>query len=139
MQKISKIFSAISLSVVMTFSSLTAASATPMPAFSAPKVSNVEEVQYRHHRRHYREWRHHRADRYHHRHYHRHHRRSNAGAIIGGLAVGAIIGGALAAPRHSYRGGHAQWCANRYRTYRAYDNTYVPRVGVRAYCRSPYN
>ncbi|WP_320202892.1 BA14K family protein [Agrobacterium rosae] len=34
---------------------------------------------------------------------------------------------------------HAEWCADRYRTYRAYDNTYVPRAGVRAQCNSPYN
>jgi hypothetical protein len=32
-----------------------------------------------------------------------------------------------------------QWCLSNYRTYRASDNTYVPRAGVRAQCNSPYN
>ncbi len=45
----------------------------------------------------------------------------------------------MSQPSTSYGGSHEQWCANRYRTYRVSDNTYVPRVGVRAYCNSPYN
>ncbi len=138
MRSMTKIFSAISLSAIMTLTSLGAATAMPLPAVSAPQIQNVEQVQYRHHRRHHREWRQDRRDRHYHRH-HRRHRSSNAGAIIGGLAAGAIIGGALAAPRQSYGSSHGQWCANRYRTYRASDNTYVPRAGVRAYCNSPYN
>jgi len=98
-----------------------------------------------------RNWRSHRSDRYDRRYYRngyyrdRHYRRgSNAGAIIGGLAAGALIGGALAAPTYSsprrYVGGdaHTNWCYSRYRTYRASDNTYVPRTGVRAECVSPY-
>lgn len=47
-----------------------------------------------------------------------------------------------APPRRVYRGGlsaaHIRWCSARYRTYRAWDNTYVPRRGVRAICRSPF-
>ncbi|KQY20303.1 hypothetical protein ASD31_24150 [Rhizobium sp. Root482] len=35
-------------------------------------------------------------------------------------------------------GSHVQWCSERYRTYRAYDDTYVPRAGMRARCMSPY-
>lgn len=139
MDRLTKLFSAISLSAMMTFTSLGAAGAMPLPTVSAPQMQNVEQVQYRHHRRGHREWRHHRRDRHHYRHHRRHHRGSNAGAIIGGLAAGAIIGGALAAPRRSYGSSHNQWCANRYRTFRASDNTYVPRSGVRATCNSPYN
>jgi hypothetical protein len=144
MRTISKIFSAFSLSAIVTLTSFVPTSAMPLPVVSAPQAVNVEQVQYRHHdrRRHYR---HHRGDRHYGRHYrrydrhhHRHHR-SNAGAIIGGLAAGAIIGGAIAnSGNRSYGSSHAQWCANRYRTYRASDNTYVPRAGVRAQCRSPY-
>ncbi|TDK37033.1 BA14K family protein [Rhizobium deserti] len=77
--------------------------------------------------------------------YYRHHRGSNAGAIIGGLAAGAIIGGALAQPRYvtpqrRYVGGnsHVQYCASRYRSYRAYDNTFQPNYGPRRQCVSPY-
>lgn len=33
---------------------------------------------------------------------------------------------------------HYAWCAKRYRSYRASDNSYVPSAGVRAQCRSPY-
>jgi hypothetical protein len=51
-----------------------------------------------------------------------------------------VIGGAIASqPTTSYGSNHVQWCAGRYQTYRASDNTYVPRVGVRALCKSPYN
>ena len=55
---------------------------------------------------------------------------------LAAFGAGAIIGGAIASTPST---SHVQWCANRYRTYRASDNTYVPRVGVRAYCNSPYN
>jgi hypothetical protein len=34
---------------------------------------------------------------------------------------------------------HVQWCMNRYRTYDPRTDTYVPRIGVRARCNSPYN
>jgi len=59
---------------------------------------------------------------------------------LAAFATGAIIGGAAAANR----GGdldsrHIAWCENRYRTFRASDNTFAPRVGVRAQCISPYS
>jgi hypothetical protein len=47
------------------------------------------------------------------------------------------------APRRVYRGGgsnaHEQWCYNRYRSYRAYDNTFQPYNGPRRQCWSPYS
>ncbi|MFN7025745.1 MAG: BA14K family protein [Pseudorhizobium sp.] len=86
-----------------------------------------------------------RRDRYSDRRYYdrrdRRDRRNNAGAIIGGLAAGAIIGGAIASqPGRAYAAPnqHIQWCMDRYRSYRPSDDTYVPRAGVRAYCNSPY-
>ncbi|WP_417424939.1 BA14K family protein [Hoeflea sp.] len=33
---------------------------------------------------------------------------------------------------------HVDYCYNRYRSYRAYDNTYQPYHGRRRACRSPY-
>ncbi|WP_085025083.1 BA14K family protein [Ensifer aridi] len=64
------------------------------------------------------------------------------GAALGGFAAGAIIGGLLSQPpRAYYRGGgnsHANWCYARYRSYRAYDNTYQPYYGRRRQCISPY-
>ncbi len=63
-----------------------------------------------------------------------------AGAFI----AGAIVGGALAQPpRSEYRvrglsQAHVNWCYNRYRSYRAYDNTFQPYNGPRKPCVSPY-
>lgn len=34
---------------------------------------------------------------------------------------------------------HVNWCYNRYRSYRAYDNTYQPYGGPRRQCYSPYS
>lgn len=87
------------------------------------------------------------------------HRRHRRGAYIaGGLIAGALIGSALAAPRYygpryryydaprrAYRPrrvrvgrAHENWCYNRYRSYRAYDNTFQPYHGPRRGCYSPY-
>lgn len=77
------------------------------------------------------------------------------------FALGAIIGGAIAASpppyyydryytRPAYRGpvyrgpvyggsAHTSWCYNRYRSYRAWDNTFQPYNGPRQQCWSPYN
>jgi hypothetical protein len=66
------------------------------------------------------------------RHYDRRDRRhrSNAGAIIGGLAAGAIIGSALSQSRSNASGS----CAARFRSYRASDQTYQPNSGPRRRC-----
>lgn len=126
------------ISMVTAFTGVAPAQA--FPSVSVPKfeATKIQEVGHRGHG-----WRGHRGYRqrhYGHRRY-RHHR-GNAGAIIGGLAAGAIIGGAIAAqqqPRY-YRGGnaHVNWCHSRYRSYRAYDNTFQPYHGPRRQCRSPY-
>lgn len=42
------------------------------------------------------------------------------------------------APRRDYGDRHEEWCYDRYRSYRAYDNTYQPYNGRRRSCRSPY-
>ncbi|MDQ6434519.1 BA14K family protein [Mesorhizobium sp. LHD-90] len=58
------------------------------------------------------------------------------------FAAGAILGGAIASePRVVVRegGSHTQWCYNRYRSYRAYDNTFQPYNGPRQQCVSPYD
>jgi len=60
-----------------------------------------------------------------------------AAAFLGG----AIIGGAIANSGPRYYGGgdaHVQWCYDRYRSYRAYDNTFQPYNGPRRQCISPY-
>ncbi|MBB5662935.1 BA14K family protein [Rhizobium leguminosarum] len=91
--------------------------------------------------RHYDRDRHYRDDRYgwdrrYDRRY-RHH--DNSGAIIGGLAAGALIGGIIASQPRAYSSpgysSHADYCYSRYRSYRAYDNTYQPNYGPRRQCR----
>jgi hypothetical protein len=76
--------------------------------------------------------------------YYRHgHRHYNgfwfpAGAFI----AGAIIGNALNQPSYrNYGGGsaHVDWCYDRYRSYRASDNTFQPYNGPRRQCYSPYS
>jgi len=64
--------------------------------------------------------------------------------------AGAIIGGAIsreaAPPPPAYRGRpgvrlsdqHVRWCYDRYRSYRAADNSFQPYNGPRRECRSPY-
>ena len=58
----------------------------------------------------------------------------------GAFIAGAIIGGALNSGNVN-RGGsaHVQWCYDRYRSYRAYDNTFQPYNGPRRQCYSPYS
>ncbi|CDM57507.1 MULTISPECIES: BA14K family protein [Rhizobium] len=65
---------------------------------------------------------------------------SDAGALLGGLAAGAIIGGLIASQPVARPVGnsHVDWCYSRYRSYRAYDNTYQPYYGPRRQCYSPY-
>lgn len=89
----------------------------------------------RHHGRYYR-------DRWHHRrHYGRYYRhRDNAWVPLAILGMGAVVGSSVARDRRVYSGGrsHVSWCANRYRSYRAYDNTFQPYNGPRRQCYSPY-
>ncbi|QKK19170.1 BA14K family protein [Rhizobium indicum] len=90
-------------------------------------------------RRSYRDRRYDRDDRYgwDRRYDRRYRRHDNSGAIIGGLAAGALIGGIIASqPRaRAYGSSHAEYCYSRYRSYRAYDNTYQPNYGPRRQCR----
>ncbi|WP_137132346.1 BA14K family protein [Rhizobium sp. FY34] len=64
---------------------------------------------------------------------------------LAAFGAGAIIGGAMSQPQAQhvapgrYTSGHVSWCQNRYKTYRAYDNTYVANsAGQRRLCNSPY-
>ncbi|TPW28817.1 BA14K family protein [Martelella alba] len=73
----------------------------------------------------------------------------NAWAPLAAMGAGAlIIGGAIAAgnnnnnnyvsPGSSINPRHYQWCEDRYKSYRASDNTYQPYNGPRQQCYSPY-
>ncbi|MER8417323.1 BA14K family protein [Mesorhizobium sp. M1329] len=91
-------------------------------------------------------WRHHR------RHYRGGYYDDSAGAAILGLGLGLGLGSLYnnnnyydaPPPRRYYRAGrlssaHVQWCYNRYRSYRAWDNTFQPYNGPRQQCYSPYS
>nr|WP_246788318.1 BA14K family protein [Agrobacterium sp. AGB01] len=58
---------------------------------------------------------------------------------LAAFAAGAVIGGATRQAEPSYGNSHTSWCANRWRSYRAYDNTYQPNSGPRRQCVSPYS
>ena len=59
---------------------------------------------------------------------------------LAAFAAGAIISGAIANDSPpAYRGNaHVSWCYDRYRSYRASDNTFQPYNGPRRQCISPY-
>jgi hypothetical protein len=55
------------------------------------------------------------------------------------FVAGALVTGAINSSRAtSGGGGHVEWCYDRYRSYRAYDNTFQPYNGPRRECISPY-
>lgn len=105
------------------------AAAAPLMVGAQPTVaaSNVEQVQYRHG--------------YGHRHYghghYGHHRGYGwgPGAAIGGLAAGAIIGGAIASSQAQARANDAaSYCAQRFRSYDPASGTYLANNGMRRAC-----
>jgi len=123
----------------------------PMAAQGSGQPASIIDVQYRHHNRHLRP--HHRPHyRPHHRphnrpgywHGHRGYRHARPGYRryndgwwypMAAFTAGAIVGGAVS---HPPRGSaHVRWCASRYKTYRASDNTYQPTNGPRRQCVSP--
>lgn len=123
--------------------SITGARNAPIGATSNPcsrynncdrgRHRNSDRARYRHDDRRYYNDRRHYDDR---RYYRRH--SDNTGAIIGGLAAGAIIGGAIASQSGArYGDSHVDYCYNRYRSYRASDNTYQPNSGPRRQCVGP--
>lgn len=63
---------------------------------------------------------------------------------LAAFGAGAIIGGAIAgsnrevAPPRGYGSAHYRWCEDRYKSYRASDNTFQPYGGPRQECISPY-
>jgi BA14K-like protein len=53
--------------------------------------------------------------------------------------AGAVIGGAIINNNNNGGGSsHVEWCYDRYRSYRAYDNTFQPTYGQRRQCNSPF-
>lgn len=147
------------LSAMLAVTSFDPAAAAPIQPLIQPAVQQTGsqpegllDVQYRrHHNGHYRP--HHRPhNRPHYRphnrpgywHGHRGYRYARPGYRryndgwwypLAAFGAGAIIGGAIAQPPRG--SAHVSWCASRYKTYRASDNTYQPTSGPRRQCVSP--
>lgn len=139
MKILTKSVAIVVLSTAMGLTSLTSAGAMTVPLVKHTQVSDAHDVQYRHHAPRRGWYNGHRG----YRSYHRGYRRYSDGYWypLAAFGAGAIIGGALSTQTRSYPGSnsHIRWCLERYRSYRASDNTYVPRAGVRVQCHSPYH
>ncbi|MFD1793065.1 BA14K family protein [Ochrobactrum teleogrylli] len=101
--------------------SLMAAPTTAPAQASAPTAQTVQYYDYRDDRRYWR------YDRPRYRPYYRHDRRY--------WGPGPAY---RPAPTYRSRNPHTRWCYSRYRSYRAYDNTFQPNYGPRRQCYSPY-
>ena len=64
-----------------------------------------------------------------------------AGAFIAGAIIGNAINNSqpVYRERRDYGSAHVNWCYNRYRSYREWDNTFQPYNGPRQQCYSPYS
>lgn len=147
-----KVISAVCAAVFSVTAVLSVAPASAAPVRAPMKLEQASDVQQVQHRRGYYH--------YHGRPYYNGHRgyryqrpgwRSYDGWWFPPAAfiTGAIVGGALAQPAPVYRqpapvyrqpsgSAHVRWCYDRYRSYRAYDNTFQPYNGPRQQCYSPY-
>ena len=140
---------ALSLSVGLALPLASVPAAAAPFATVAPADSSVVLAGHRHHmrERHYHDdyrWRRH------HRDYDdygwRHRRHRNDGLALG-LAIGVPLLYGLSQSRpvvryvepRGYGNAHVRWCYNRYRSYRAWDNTFQPYGGPRQQCYSPYD
>jgi hypothetical protein len=133
---------ALSLAVALT--SIVPAQAVTFARVPVPEAAAVEQVQYRYERRRDRYER--RAERRWHGHrgyrdYRPGYRRHSDGwwYPLAAFGLGAAIGGAIANQPSAGSGSHERWCANRYRSYRAYDDSFQPYNGPRQRCISPYS
>lgn len=80
--------------------------------------------------------------RHHHRHGHKRYKYRHGGPNVGiylGIPSYRYVEPRRYAPRVSLTRAHINWCENRYRSYRAWDNTFQPYRGPRQQCWSPYS
>lgn len=109
----------------MTLSAVVPSFAAPLaPARLQDQPASVQQVQYRH-------W--HGGPRYGYRGgYYGHRHGGNGAAIVGGLAAGAIIGGAIAASQA--KANNDAYCSQRFRSYDPASGTYLSSSGGRRPC-----
>lgn len=96
--------------------------AAPLPIGNPGPDSGVQQVQYRHGYGH--------GHGYGYRHHRGHY--GTGAAVLGGLAAGAIIGGAIA--NSQAQSNAASYCAQRYRSYDPGSGTYLGNDGLRHPC-----
>lgn len=148
MKKILQGLCAAALAGSFAVADIVAASAAPLVTPQAPSAVNlVDQVAWRGRGGRDR-WEHRNGNVYLHGHrgyrHHRHGYREYNGYWfpLAAFAAGALVTGAINNAQPVYRGSgsaHVQWCYNRYRSYRASDNTFQPYHGPRQQCYSPYN
>lgn len=144
------IFSAMAVAGILSIGMAAApASASALGAVSQPVTAAegagtlVQKVDHKRHRKH------HAKRHYHRKHWRRHHSRPRAGIYFEFGTPGyrrpyydrpyyARPHYARPAPRVRATRAHVNWCYDRYRSYRASDNTFQPYNGPRRQCRSPY-
>lgn len=156
MRRIMSGICASALAVAMAVGSFVPAQAAPVVKPAVQVNNDVVKVDHR--------WRnggYYRHGGYHHNRGWRRHRNRDVGIGVGAAIAGALITGAIInsqpryvyrdygprpvyrdyAPRRVYRSGsaHVDWCYSRYRSYRAYDNSFQPYHGPRRACWSPYS
>lgn len=130
--RFSRMISAAILAGATAIASLQPAAAAPMMVTPGigQSATNVEAVQFRRGHR-GPGWRHHGG--WHHRYGQRHGYYGNGAAALGGLAAGAIIGGAIA--NSQARAGDAEaYCSQRFRSYDPRSGTYLGNDGDRHSC-----
>ncbi|MGJ4899360.1 MULTISPECIES: BA14K family protein [unclassified Bradyrhizobium] len=101
----------------------------PAPAAATQNATELQQVQYRHWRGGYG----HRHGYYGHRYGGHRHGYGAGAAALGGLAAGAIIGGAIANSRAEAANAQA-YCAQRFRSYDPGSGTYLGNDGLRHSC-----
>lgn len=106
--------------------------------FGGPGYQGHGDFRYRHHDRDG-DYRHHRDGRKHYKYRHKYrHSGPNVGIYLG-IPSYRYVEPRRYAPRVSLTRAHINWCENRYRSYRAWDNTFQPYRGPRQQCWSPYS
>ncbi|HMM64427.1 MAG TPA: BA14K family protein [Mesorhizobium sp.] len=137
---------AAALGVSLVAGEIAAANAQPLYVPQKPAVStDIQNIASRGHDRVIRRgdgyyWRGHRGYRNYRPGYRRH---GDIWFPLAAFAAGANISGAIAndrppPPPAAYGNAHVRWCSQRYRSYRAYDNSWQPYNGPRRQCVSPY-
>lgn len=115
--------------------------AAAMNTLDVVSAGNADVVEVDDRGRH-RHWRKHHGRKHHRRHRHRrHHVRPRSGIYFEfGTAPSYRVRPRHVRPAPAYRlsRAHVRWCYDRYRSYRASDNTFQPYHGPRKQCVSPY-